>query len=81
MVAPFVLDGAMNATMFLAYSTGQKNDFRDAEAIAETMQRLTMKFVATKTAEQLDLLALHRVRAHRLWTFQRTHIGACCARN
>jgi Transposase len=41
---------------------GQKNDFRDAEAIAEAVQRPTMKFVATKTAEQLDLQALHWVR-------------------
>jgi transposase len=40
----------------------QKNDFRDAEAIAEAVQRPTMKFVATKTADQLDLQALHRVR-------------------
>src|SRR5438876_11605187 len=40
---------------------GQKNDFNDAEAIAEAVQRPTMKFVATKTAEQLDLQALHRV--------------------
>ena len=45
-----------------AYSKGQKNDFRDAEAIAEAVQRPTMKFVATKTADQLDLQALHRVR-------------------
>jgi hypothetical protein len=44
------------------YSKGQKNDFRDAEAIAEAVQRPMMKFVATKTAEQLDLQALHRVR-------------------
>ena len=44
------------------YSKGQKNDFRDAEAIAEAVQRPTMRFVATKTAEQLDLQALHRVR-------------------
>ena len=44
------------------YNRGQKNDFRDAEAIAEAVQRPTMKFVATKTAEQLDLQALHRVR-------------------
>ena len=44
------------------YSKGQKNDFRDAEAIAEAVQRPTMKFVATKTADQLDLQALHRVR-------------------
>jgi len=44
------------------YSKGQKNDFRDAEAIAEAVQRPTMKFVPTKTADQLDLQALHRVR-------------------
>src|SRR5947207_722276 len=43
-------------------SKGQKNDFRDAEAIAEAVQRPTMKFVATKTQDQLDLQALHRVR-------------------
>jgi transposase len=43
------------------YSKGQKNDFRDAEAIAEAVQRPTMKFVATKSADQLDLQALHRV--------------------
>jgi transposase len=41
-------------------SKGQKNDFRDAEAIAEAAQRPTMKFVATKTADQLDLQALPR---------------------
>jgi transposase len=44
------------------YSKGRKNDYRDAEAIAEAVQRPTMKFVATKTADQLDLQALHRVR-------------------
>ena len=44
------------------YAKGQKNDFRDAETIAEAVQRPTMKFVATKTTEQLDLQALHRVR-------------------
>src|SRR6266567_951014 len=37
--------------------------FRDAEAIAEAVQRPTMHFVAIKTPEQLDLLALHRVRS------------------
>src|SRR5262249_27338703 len=34
----------------------------DAEAIAEAVLRPTMKFVAIKTVEQLDLQALHRVR-------------------
>jgi transposase len=56
----------MPAKYVRPYSKGQKNDFRDAEAIAEAVQRSTMKFVATKTAEQLDLQALHRVRERRV---------------
>jgi transposase len=52
----------MPAKYVRPYSKGQKNDFRDAEAIAEAVQRPTMKFVATKTGDQLDLQALHRVR-------------------
>ena len=52
----------MPANYVRPYSKGQKNDFRDAEAIAEAVQRPTMKFVTTKTADQLDLQALHRVR-------------------
>ena len=53
----------MPAKYVKPYRKGQKNDFRDAEAIAEAVQRPTMRFVATKTADQLDLQALHRVRA------------------
>jgi transposase len=52
----------MPAKYVRPYSKGQKNDFRDAEAIAEAVQRPTMRFVATKTTDQLDLQALHRVR-------------------
>src|SRR5260221_3372521 len=52
----------MPAKYVRAYSKGQKNDFRDAEAIAEAVQRPTMKFVATKSADQLDLQDLHRAR-------------------
>src|SRR5579859_7932434 len=52
----------MPAKYVRPYTRRQKNDFRDAEAIAEAVQRPTMKFVVTKTAEQLDLQALHRVR-------------------
>jgi transposase len=52
----------MPAKYVRPYSKGQKNDYRDAEAIAEAVQRPTMKFVATKTPDQLDLQALHRVR-------------------
>jgi len=40
----------------------QKNDYADAEAIAEAVQRPTMRFVPIKTDEQLDVQALHRVR-------------------
>ena len=52
----------MPARYVRPYCKGQKNDFRDAEAIAEAVQRPTMRFVATKTADQLDLQAMHRVR-------------------
>src|SRR3954465_13855877 len=40
----------------------QKNDYADAEAIAEAVQRPTMRFVPIKTEDQLDVQALHRVR-------------------
>jgi len=39
-----------------------KNDYVDAEAIAEAVQRPTMRFVPIKTTDQLDLQAVHRVR-------------------
>ena len=39
-----------------------KNDFIDAEAIAEAVDRHNMRFVPIKTDDQLDLQALHRVR-------------------
>ena len=44
------------------YVKAQKNDDRDAEAIAEAATRPTMRFVDLKTAEQLDTQSLHRVR-------------------
>ncbi len=40
----------------------QKNDAADAEAIAEAVQRPTMRFAAIKSAEQQSLLVLHRTR-------------------
>jgi transposase len=40
-----------------------KNDWNDAAAICEAAQRPTMRFVATKSLEQQDLLAAHRIRA------------------
>jgi len=42
---------------------GPKNDFNDAEAIAEAALRPNLKLVKEKTQDQLDLQALHRVRA------------------
>ena len=45
------------------FRQGQKNDFRDAHAVAEAVQRPTTRFVPAKTDEQLDLQALHRVRS------------------
>ena len=39
-----------------------QNDYRDAEAIAEAVERENMRFVPIKTEDQLDLQALHRVR-------------------
>jgi transposase len=40
----------------------QKNDDRDAEAIAEAATRPTMRFVELKNEEQLDMQTLHRAR-------------------
>jgi hypothetical protein len=40
------------------YSKGQKNDFNDAEAMPEAVQRPTMKFVATNALPRVKLLNL-----------------------
>jgi transposase len=44
------------------YVKSNKNDARDAEAIAEAVTRPTMRFVPIKGIEQQDILLLHRVR-------------------
>ena len=44
------------------YVKAQKNDDRDAEAIAEAATRPTMRFVALKSEAQLDMQTLHRAR-------------------
>jgi transposase len=44
------------------YLKSNKNDFNDAEAIAEAASRGTMRYVALKSLDQLELQALHRVR-------------------
>lgn len=45
------------------YVKAQKNDDRDAEAIAEAATRPTMRFVPVKSEAQSDVQALHRARA------------------
>jgi transposase len=52
----------MPAQYVKPYVKTHKNDYLDAEAIAEAVQRPTMRFVPIKGDEQLDLQALHRVR-------------------
>src|ERR1700730_2832889 len=44
------------------YRKSNKNDFIDAEAIAEAVTKQNMRFVQIKTEEQLDWQAMHRVR-------------------
>jgi transposase len=44
------------------YVKAQKNDDRDAEAIAEAASRPTMRFVPLKSEAQLDTQSLHRAR-------------------
>jgi transposase len=44
------------------YRKSNKNDFIDAEAIAEAVTKQNMRFVQVKTQEQLDWPAMHRVR-------------------
>jgi transposase len=48
------------------FRKSNKNDFLDAEAIAEAVARQNMRFVPIKTDEQLDLQAMHRVRDRRV---------------
>ena len=42
---------------------GQKNDYNDAEAIAEAALRPNLRLVKEKSQDQLDLQACHRVRS------------------
>jgi len=51
------------ASQFVSpYRKSQKNDFNDAQAIAEAASRPTMRFQRVRPPEQLDLQAIHRVR-------------------
>jgi transposase len=55
------------------FRQGHKNDFRDAHAVAEAVERPSTRCVPIKTDEQLDLQALHRVRIAR--ASARTGVG------
>lgn len=62
----------MPAQYVKPYVKTNKNDYVDAEAIAEAVQRPTMRFVPIKNEAQLDLQALHRVRDR--WVGRRTAV-------
>jgi transposase len=62
----------MPAEYVRPFVKSNKNDYIDAEAIAEAVQRPTMRFVPIKSEAQLDLQALHRVRDR--WTGRRTAV-------
>jgi transposase len=44
------------------YRKAQKNDFNDAEAIAEAVSRANMRFSRARSTEELELQAIHRAR-------------------
>lgn len=51
-----------------------KNDFIDAEAIAEALDRPRMRYVPIKSEGQLDMQSLHRVRSR--WVKSRTSLAS-----
>jgi transposase len=59
----------------IPFRQGHNNDFRDAHAVAEAVQRPSTRCVPTKTDSQLDLQPLHRV-TYRLRSSRRNHF--CC---
>ena len=62
----------MPAEYVRPFVKSNKNDYVDAEAIAEAVQRPTMRFVPVKSEAQLDIQALHRVRDR--WMGRRTAV-------
>jgi len=51
----------MPAEYVRPFVKSKKSDYFDAEAVAEAVQRPTVRFVPIKNEAQLDLQALHRV--------------------
>ena len=62
----------MPAQYVKPYVKTNKNDYIDAEAIAEAVGRPTMRFVPIKSDDQLDMQSLHRVRES--WVGRRTSV-------
>jgi transposase len=62
----------MPAQYVKPYVKTNKNDYLDAEAIAEAVTRPTMRFVPIQSDDQLDLQSLHRVRER--WVKRRTAV-------
>ena len=62
----------MPAQYVKPYVKTNKNDYIDAEPIAEAVARPTMRFVPIKTDDQLDMQSLHRVRER--WVMRRTAV-------
>ena len=62
----------MAARYVKPYVKTNKNDYIDAEAIAEAVGRPRMRFVPIKTDDQLDMQSLHRVRES--WVGRRTSL-------
>jgi hypothetical protein len=63
------------------FRQAHKNDFRDAYAIAEAVQRPSTRFVPVKTDDQLDLQALHRVRSHLTYLCQKDELTFALVQN
>jgi transposase len=62
----------MPAQYVKPYVKTNKNDYIDAEAIAEAVGRANMRFVPIKSDDQLDMQSLHRVRDR--WVARRTSV-------
>lgn len=62
----------MPAQYVKPYVVNNKNDFIDAEAIAEAVWRPKTRFVPIKTDDQLDMQSLHRAREG--WVHRRTSL-------
>jgi transposase len=63
----------MAAQFVKPYVKSNKNDRRDAEAIAEAVTRPTRRLVPMKDVDQQDIQALHRVRERLMG--ERTALG------